>query len=78
MNEHIHDGSCAFGNPTCPEYASPVKDYTVYYSVEWTPKDNTYNCWNQHSLTRSRLLARLYLLEAILSNRKSRFRIREV
>lgn len=33
------------------------------YSVEWIPKDDQYNCWNQYVLTETRLRAYLYMLE---------------
>ena len=57
-----------------------VIDFDIHYSVEWIPKSDPYNCWNQDALTRSRLLARLYLFEAKMKRgrKANRFRIREV
>lgn len=57
-----------------------LNDPTIYYSVEWLPKNNMFNCWNQHALTRSRILASMYLFEAKmrLGRADNRFRIREV
>lgn len=74
---HTHDVSCSFGNPTCPGF---LDDPTIHYSVEWIPNTDPYNCWNQHGLTKSRLLARLYLFEAKMKHgrKANRFRIREV
>lgn len=52
----------------------------IFYSVEYLDKANTFNCWNQHALTSSRIMARLYLFEAKMKHgrKTNNFRIREV
>jgi hypothetical protein len=49
------------------------------WSVEWIPKSDPHNCWNQYVLTRYKWSARLQQFDARfnLGNRNN-YRIREV
>ena len=38
------------------------------YSVEWIPKNDGYNCWNQYVITPSHLRAFAFMLELRLSH----------
>jgi hypothetical protein len=57
-----------------------VVDDSIFYSVEWIPKSNPWNCWNQADLCRTRLGARLALFEAKFRHgrKDNHFRIREL